>query len=1074
MSIPSNINTDITKISNAKTLIRNAINAKGVSVSADDTFASYAQKIGQLNAPDGYKVIVVDYDGEIITQVTKQAGETFTLPEGPTNHSKLVFQEWSSCDEITNNTVTITDHDILVGAVYTTASGTNEFDIELTEATGKSVTFKMAGTKNWGDGTTDSLTTHTYADYGEYTITCDGTTLNQSYIMGQGTNGVHTSDCKLINVRLATVTSITNNVFYWCTNLQTITTSISLTAIGTSAFQACMGLKCCIFSNHVTSTSFNNMFSAAYSLKYAVIPNNANLNLLSTFSACHGLIFPIFPSNCISFQNTYNNCRSLPSDIYIPAINNDCSFQQIFSTGDGGSSIIRVIISEAACNHITSLASAFEYCRALGEVIFLGNLSVITTLAIAFNGCYSLQRAIIPSCGNNVTINALNNTFYQCLTLSQLQLPAEITNWGDNMTYITPSLKSIVAPSTLTNIGRNVFYQCWNLKDYDFTNCAQVPTITNSTFHITPDNYHINYGCKIRVPRSLYQAWVRKENWTNLKSYIYGGEPTHVTFSVTPATGNDIYMYDRLGKVTGTTGDYVGTEMPWVIYNKSLNFVNMGTAINLSEGGSRIIEADLTVGSSNYNTITVNTGQSYCSVKLTMSGVDFLLPEDPNNPGNYTLKVSGTYSGMIDYEVSHALSPFTATGSIQKQPMNQTINVTLELGKGVYTTMEYLTSADEGTNVYFDNTSATNLNAYKAFDNDYSSCPSNNYSYWVNYGVVRKYNTPVCINKFTYYPTGQGGNCSWSGTPYTWYIDASNDGTNWENIGICVVRLGYDTINDGTTYNFDNNSKYSYYKFRTSYTPYSGSGGSYSSCYAYMLDCPTLGITAWAGNNYTFNIAINVEADEAYVINSDGDKFPLLINGTTITGIGNFTSGSTATLYILKGGYKSYTEAITMSDNVTKNIILSALPYTVEYIPVNTDTPIGTYYANKGWHYYLDAPTGYIGYESNRPTNEYTTYQYSYMKITMTEAKSTFAIKICAYGYNSSNHSSVYACTKNNKTTSGATSTTTQNDPSNISGYTTVTYTDLAVGDYILIGYRNRYGYNANNNAGYVLIDPNQ
>ena len=141
--------------------------------------------------------IVIDYDGEIIEQVNKLSGETHTLPAGPTNHPKLVFQEWASCDTITNNTVTVTDHDILVGAVYTTASGTNEFDIKLNEESGKTVKFNMTGTKNWGDGTSDTLNTHTYADYGEYTITCDGTTLNQTYLMGQNPGNFYTSDFKL-------------------------------------------------------------------------------------------------------------------------------------------------------------------------------------------------------------------------------------------------------------------------------------------------------------------------------------------------------------------------------------------------------------------------------------------------------------------------------------------------------------------------------------------------------------------------------------------------------------------------------------------------------------------------------------------------------------------------------------------------------------------------------------------------------------------------------------------------------------------------------------------------------------
>ena len=190
-------------IDSALKSIKTSIIAKGQTPTGD--ISTYSSAIDNIDTADlGYKIIVIDYDGEIIEQVNKLSGETHTLPAGPTNHPKLVFQEWASCDTITNNTVTVTDHDILVGAVYTTASGTNEFDIKLNEESGKTVKFNMTGTKNWGDGTSDTLNTHTYADYGEYTITCDGTTLNQIYLMGQNSGNFYTSDFKLKNVRLAT------------------------------------------------------------------------------------------------------------------------------------------------------------------------------------------------------------------------------------------------------------------------------------------------------------------------------------------------------------------------------------------------------------------------------------------------------------------------------------------------------------------------------------------------------------------------------------------------------------------------------------------------------------------------------------------------------------------------------------------------------------------------------------------------------------------------------------------------------------------------------------------------------
>lgn len=74
-------------------------------------------------------------------------GDSFDLPSAP-SHENLVFQEWSASCPITDGKVVIDNNDIMVGAVYTTTSGKNEFDITLTKVTGLSVTLNMDGTKD--------------------------------------------------------------------------------------------------------------------------------------------------------------------------------------------------------------------------------------------------------------------------------------------------------------------------------------------------------------------------------------------------------------------------------------------------------------------------------------------------------------------------------------------------------------------------------------------------------------------------------------------------------------------------------------------------------------------------------------------------------------------------------------------------------------------------------------------------------------------------------------------------------------------------------------------------------------
>ena len=92
-------------------------------------------------------VKVIDYDGTVLLEKRGNNGDSFDLPSAP-SHEGLVFQEWSASCPITDGKVVIDNNNIMAGAVYTTASGLNEFDITLTKVTGLAVTLNMDGTKD--------------------------------------------------------------------------------------------------------------------------------------------------------------------------------------------------------------------------------------------------------------------------------------------------------------------------------------------------------------------------------------------------------------------------------------------------------------------------------------------------------------------------------------------------------------------------------------------------------------------------------------------------------------------------------------------------------------------------------------------------------------------------------------------------------------------------------------------------------------------------------------------------------------------------------------------------------------
>ena len=187
-----------------------------------------------------YTVKVIDYDGTVLLEKKGNTGDVIDLPTAPT-HDKLVFQEWSASVAVSDNKVTIADNDIIVGAVYTTASGQNEFDITLTKVTGLSVTLNMVGTKDWGDGTSDTATSHTYTAYGDYTIKCDGTAFvwNMPQVFEQSSSS---RNYYCTAIRFATVTSIGDEAFRYCNSLTNVVIPNSLTLIRASMFYNCYSL----------------------------------------------------------------------------------------------------------------------------------------------------------------------------------------------------------------------------------------------------------------------------------------------------------------------------------------------------------------------------------------------------------------------------------------------------------------------------------------------------------------------------------------------------------------------------------------------------------------------------------------------------------------------------------------------------------------------------------------------------------------------------------------------------------------------------------------------------------------
>lgn len=325
-----------------------------------------------------YTVKVIDYDGTVLMEKKGNTGDVIDLPAAPT-HDKLVFQEWSASVAVSDNKVTISDNDIMVGAVYTTASGQNEFDITLTKVTGLSVTLKMDGTKDWGDGTSDTATTHTYTAYGDYTIKCNGTTMTTSTRGGLFGQKSSLPNYYCTSARFATVTRIDDYAFHYCYSLTNIVIPNGVTIIYEGSFSNCNQLTSVVIPISVTNIG-NSGFYYCNSLTNIVIPNGATRIGNSAFYGCYSLTNIVIPNSVTSIgYNVFYECYSLA----------------------------KVIIS----SNVTIIDTSWFYnCKSLTKVIIHNGVTRIG--GSAFGNCYSLTKYDFSKCTVAPTLsdtNAFNN-----------------------------------------------------------------------------------------------------------------------------------------------------------------------------------------------------------------------------------------------------------------------------------------------------------------------------------------------------------------------------------------------------------------------------------------------------------------------------------------------------------------------------------------------------------------------------------------------------------------------------------------------------------------------------------------
>ena len=252
------------------------------------------------------------------------------------------------------------------------------------------------------------------------------------------------------------ITYIKTRAFYGCSQITEITLPCNLREVGTESFYGC-GI-----SEVDIPESLENMDTRAFSKCDIKSVNITNLNAFLGCRSDSG-----FGGNAELYLN-----GKLVTEVKFPD-----GIWNVYPILAGISSLKKVTIPESV-TYMSSNVGAFENCKNLEEVIFVGT-SKVTQMSRSFYGCSSLRKVNIPS-----SVTSLSQMFYGCKNLS-VYYDGTLENWcaisdhdSDGLTYVErfyykkeneyEELIDLVIPERVTTIDTYTFKGYKGLRSVKF------------------------------------------------------------------------------------------------------------------------------------------------------------------------------------------------------------------------------------------------------------------------------------------------------------------------------------------------------------------------------------------------------------------------------------------------------------------------------------------------------------------------------------------------------------------------------------------------------------------------------
>lgn len=448
-------------LAETKENIRQAIENKGVAVGKSDAFSLYPEKINAIStggtsstATGEYLVMVIDYDGTVIDRQYLNAGDCYELPTPPV-HDRITFDSWSCPVAVNNNKITMPEYDVIIGPTYTINSGKLEIDVLMNEVTGLTYKMSVAGTKDWGDGTIDSLTEHTYADYGNYTIVCDNASLSQYNNLTWRSAGVQQNNTCVVSVLIPNIT-LKNEGLAALNSLQSVVFGKGINELPEAFFGQYTNLyNCCILPNGMTSVPYQ--YGAGTGLpwyvRYLVIPNTVTYVVGFHFDNLEYLTLPENLTETysgLSGSSAYmiKGINFLKQDYLAGSIQNCYNLEHVY--------LAEGITTIRTGNYTGGSSTFVKGSKYLKKVVFPSTVTEIG--GYAFEGCSALEVLDFTRCEQIPTLDG-TDAFNAIKPYCKIFVPAELyeqwitaTNWTAYAPYIVkPETINVTVTTDLDN-----------------------------------------------------------------------------------------------------------------------------------------------------------------------------------------------------------------------------------------------------------------------------------------------------------------------------------------------------------------------------------------------------------------------------------------------------------------------------------------------------------------------------------------------------------------------------------------------------------------------------------------------